>query len=118
MTDRNTITPVEVRAPRGARTLEIEWADGHTGLYPHRVLRGFCPCAHCQGHEGPIRYVPPPSEAALELADLEEVGQYAIRLAWGDGHATGIYSFRFLRALCTCRECAPPPEEERTFPRS
>ena len=35
----------------------------------------------------------------LELVGIEEVGNYAIQLAWGDGHATGIYSFRFLREL-------------------
>jgi DUF971 family protein len=118
MTADDTTTPVEVRAPRGARSLEIDWADGHTGIYPHRVLRGFCPCAHCQGHEGPIRYVPPPSEEVLALDDLQEVGQYAVRLSWADGHDTGIYSFHFLRALCCCRRCAPPAPEARSFPRS
>jgi DUF971 family protein len=117
MSEDPRTTPLEVRAPRGARTLEIQWADGHTGMYPHVVVRGFCPCAHCQGHEGPIRYRPPPSDTALELADLEEVGQYAVRMAWGDGHGTGIYTFRFLRALCSCRECDPPLPEQRTFPR-
>jgi DUF971 family protein len=111
--DRNT--PVELRAPREARQMEIDWADGHTGLYPHEVLRGFCPCAHCQGHEGPIRYVP---GGNLELQDIQEVGNYALQLAWADGHGTGIYTFRFLRALCSCSECLQgQPQTERTFPR-
>ena len=35
----------------------------------------------------------------LELRDLEQVGNYALGLTWADGHNTGIYSFRFLRAL-------------------
>jgi DUF971 family protein len=35
----------------------------------------------------------------LELRHLEQVGNYALGLTWGDGHDTGIYSFRFLRAL-------------------
>ena len=41
---------VAVRSPRGARVTEIDWGDGHKGVYPHAVLRGYCPCAGCQGH--------------------------------------------------------------------
>jgi DUF971 family protein len=115
MTDEEqTYTPVELRAPRGARMLEIDWADGHTGLYPHEVLRGFCPCAHCQGHEGPIRFKP---GGDLELTDIAEVGNYAVRLAWADGHSTGIYSFRFLRKLCSCSQCVTDSPTDRQFSR-
>jgi DUF971 family protein len=35
----------------------------------------------------------------LELREIEQVGNYALGLTWADGHKTGIYSFRFLRAL-------------------
>ncbi len=35
----------------------------------------------------------------LELRNLEQVGNYALGLGWGDAHDTGIYSFRYLRAL-------------------
>lgn len=123
MTEQDPITPTEIRAPRGARQMEIDWADGHTSLLPHTVLRGFCPCAHCQGHDGPIRFRPPEAREAAEpdpheLADLEPVGNYAVRLVWGDGHGTGIYSFRYLRQLCQCREHASSQgPEERTYPR-
>jgi DUF971 family protein len=90
--------PLEVRAPRGANVMEIDFEDGHRGVYPHDILRGFCPCAMCQGHQGPIRYVP---GGSTELMDLGEVGDYALRLTWADGHSTGIYTFRFLRDLCS-----------------
>ncbi len=92
-------TPVELRAPVGARLLEIDWSDGTSSAYRHAVLRGFCPCAHCQGHHGPIVWVEGAESAGLELTSIEPVGNYAVQLAWGDGHATGIYSFRFLREL-------------------
>lgn len=108
------LEPEEVRAPHGARQMEIDWNDGHRTLLPHRVLRGFCPCAECQGHDGPIRFR---DGGDLELVDLEPVGNYALRLVWGDRHATGIYSFRFLRELCCCQQCDPGPPEERSFPR-
>lgn len=93
------VEPVELRAPQGARVLEIEWSDGVTTRHPHAVLRGFCPCAHCQGHQGPILWAGDFEGQALEIGSLEEVGSYAIRIAWGDGHSTGIYTWRHLREL-------------------
>jgi len=88
--------PKGVRAPHGARDLEITWGDGKKIIYPHEILRGFCPCAGCQGHSGHIRFVPGQN---LDLRDLEQVGNYALGLTWADGHNSGIYSFRYLRAL-------------------
>ena len=93
---------LEVHAPRGARVMHAVFGDGHRGEYPHELLRGYCPCAQCQGHQGPVRFI---EGGDLELRDLEEVGNYGLRLTWGDGHGTGIYAFRFLRALCACVEC-------------
>ena len=104
----------ELRSPRGADTTEIDWSDGHRGVYPHAVLRGFCPCATCQGHEGPIKYR---AGGSLEIGDIEEVGNYALRFVWGDGHGTGLYSFRFLRVLCACDECAHGAMQDRIFSR-
>jgi DUF971 family protein len=95
------LSPTEVKAPHGARVLEIVWADGHRCAYPHRILRGFCPCAGCQGHSGRVRFQ---SGVNLELRDLEQVGNYALGLTWGDGHSSGIYSFQYLRRLCALIE--------------
>ena len=99
-----SITPTEVKAPHGARELAITWADGHRSLLPHEILRGYCPCATCQGHGNEIRFVPGGNQ---DLRDLEKVGSYALQLVWGDRHDTGLYTFRYLRALCQCPECAP-----------
>jgi DUF971 family protein len=114
MSVEEATTPLEVRAPRGGRTLQIDFADGHQAVYPHELLRGFCPCAQCQGHSGPIRFV---AGGDLELSEIAEVGNYALRLTWGDGHASGIYSFSYLRSLCACAACAPSDPAQRTFSR-
>jgi DUF971 family protein len=37
--------------------------------------------------------------ASFELRRWEYVGGYAIQPHWGDGHASGIYSFPYLRQL-------------------
>ena len=102
-TDPKT-TPTLLKAPHGARVMEITWADGHKSVLPHEVLRGYCPCATCQGHGGTIHFVP---GGNLELREIDEVGLYALQLTWGDRHSSGIYAFRYLRALCQCDECRP-----------
>jgi DUF971 family protein len=76
--------------------MDISWADGQRTTYPHEILRGFCPCAGCQGHSGTIRFQ---GGNNLELTEIERVGNYALGLTWGDGHNSGIYTFRFLRTL-------------------
>lgn len=35
------------------------------------------------------------------------VGAYAIRVAWSDGHDTGIYTYEWLRSVCPCPQCQP-----------
>lgn len=94
--------PLEIRAPEGARMMEVRWDDGVTTHHPHRLLRAFCPCAVCQGHTGRIVYlesVDDLPDEALVLRELGTSGSYALRMTWGDGHATGIYTFSYLREI-------------------
>ena len=93
--------PTGVKAPHGARIFEVTWADGHKCAYPHEILRGYCPCAGCQGHGGTIHFL---AGGNVELREIEQVGNYALGLTWGDGHASGIYTFPYLRVLCELLE--------------
>ena len=47
-------------------------------------------------YKGPDR---PLSPSAFELVRVETVGAYAAQPFWADGHATGIYSFDYLRRI-------------------
>ncbi len=70
--------------------------------HPHVILRGLCPCAHCQGHDPTLRWVEGTEslpKVALEIVDIEQVGNYALGLTWGDRHTGGIYTFEYLREL-------------------
>lgn len=109
---------LRIRSPRGARATEIDWGDGHKGIYPHAILRGYCPCAGCQGHSGTIKFVEA-NDAQLQLEDLAPVGNYALQLTWFDGHDSGLYSYKYLRQLCHCDECRPGPaqDDRRELPR-
>ena len=97
--------PTEIRAPRGESRLQIVWDDGRTTTYSHRLLRGYCPCANCQGHQGTLKFV---AGDFSDLLDIEEVGDYALRFVWPDC-STGIYSFPHLLALATLDEDALQP---------
>jgi DUF971 family protein len=67
------------------------------------MLRRACPCARCQGEPDAMgRVVKPLVElgvGAFQLRGFEMVGGYGLRLQWGDGHGTGIYSIAYLEKL-------------------
>lgn len=88
--------PVAIAAPHGARTFTIRWDGGLSDSLPHSILRGYCPCAGCQGHSGRIAYQ---AGRDLDLREVKAVGNYALALTWGDGHSSGIYSFDYLYRL-------------------
>jgi len=103
--------PIEVElladSGSGHPALKVAWDDGHQSLYPLRYLRGFCPCASCQGHgRGTWTFIP---VDAPQITGIEEVGNYALNIVWNDGakgpHTTGIYAFEILRQLCPCHDC-------------
>jgi DUF971 family protein len=90
--------------------LEIRWADGHQSRFPLPLLRSHCPCATCRADQekGPLRVLRGAVPGRLEALEVAPVGHYALRVAWNDGHQTGIYSFSLLRDLCPCGECRSP----------
>lgn len=88
--------PAHIKAPHGAKSLEITWPGGRRDVLPHTVLRGYCPCAGCQGHSGTIRFQ---QGGNLEIRELQPVGNYALGLRWGDAHDTGIFTFEYLWRL-------------------
>lgn len=94
--------PVEVRHESSARRLVVTWDDGHVSPFELDYLRSWCPCAMCQGHAPSTRYLDLHDQ---QLVRIDPVGNYALGLTWADGHSTGIYAFRWLRALCPCPAC-------------
>jgi DUF971 family protein len=95
--------PVEIHHMKEKGIVRITWSDGHVGDYPRQYLRGYCPCALCQGHDAAkVKYIEAPDAG---IAEIGAVGNYAIQFQWGDGHNTGIYTFDHLRSLCPCAQC-------------
>lgn len=82
--------------------LAIKWPDGVENFIPLEKLRRSCPCAGCKGetdilgnvYKSPEATLPP---TAFQLVRIAGVGGYAIQPVWADGHATGIFSFEYLK---------------------
>ena len=83
--------------------LALSFEDGTEMYLALPLLRRACPCAACQGEPDALgRVVRPTVEYgpnAFDLNKFEAVGGYALQLTWGDGHATGIFSFDYLKKL-------------------
>jgi DUF971 family protein len=94
--------PTEMNHIKARGVVRVTWDDGHVGEYEQTYLRGYCPCALCQGHGPQRRFIESPE---AQLMAIEPVGNYAVELHWRDGHSTGIYTFEYLRALCPCPQC-------------
>jgi len=87
--------------------ITIKWADGHLTTYAARDLRLSCRCAGCvEETSGRPLLDPAAVVSGVRANAIELVGQYAIKIDWSDGHATGIFRFRDLRAQCPCSDCA------------
>jgi DUF971 family protein len=105
-----------ILAPRrlfqaGERTLGVEWNDGHASRYEVRDLRLACPCAHCvQEWTGEVVLDPATIPQDVHPLDLEQVGNYGLKIRWSDGHDTGIYAWDRLRSFCGCEACGGPKD--------
>lgn len=93
--------------------VEIAWLDGHQSRYDFPYLRDQCPCAMCNDERqkkdadktkgGPLL---PMYKERVKARSAKPMGSYAIQIEFSDGHASGIFSFAFLRSICPCPECS------------
>ena len=99
--------------------LSIIWGDGHESIFLYEELRLECPCATCRqlrknSKSGKLPFkkqIPLGAKnASIRPLKLEPVGNYAFKFTWNDKHDTGIYTFEFLRNLCSCEACLPSSE--------
>jgi len=105
--------PTAIRNYNHDGRLEIDWSDGHRSTYSHECLRVKCPCASCRGHT-PDQAKTIAGKEAVRISRIEPVGNYALKIAFDDGHETGLYNLTELReAFCQCDEHVGPVGEGR-----
>jgi DUF971 family protein len=86
--------PEELRVQDSGALFKVTFDDGVVGALSAERLREASPSADKNRQ-------PPPSGQPLAIVEVEQMGNYAVRIGFNDGHNTGIYTWRLLRSLTT-----------------
>ena len=78
--------------------LTVEFACGPKYELSAELLRVMSPSAEVQGHSAEQR-VTVGRKRHVKIKDLRPVGTYAIRIAFDDGHDTGLFTWTYLQQL-------------------
>lgn len=84
--------------------LLLKWTDGKEISIGLEYLREQCPCANCKGETILLQPMRPAKRISsnpdmYKIKNIELMGNYAIKIFWGDGHNTGIYNWEYLNDL-------------------
>lgn len=102
---KTTFAPTQLKQ-LDPTTLGIRWSDGHDSIFQVRNIRLDCHCASCIDEWTRAKILKSESVPLdVKPRKIESVGRYALKIAWSDGHDTGIFTFEHLRTLCECPQC-------------
>jgi DUF971 family protein len=90
--------PTEVQLHQKSRVLEIAFDDGARFLLPCEYLRVYSPSAEVRGHS-PDEAVLQVGKEAVNITDLEQIGNYALKIYFDDGHKSGLFDWQYLYRL-------------------
>ena len=93
-----TPRPLEIRLKKDRRTLHVSFDNGEVVDLSAEFLRVMSPSAEVQGHSADQRQTVG-GKRNVEIISLEQVGNYAIRIAFDDLHDTGIFAWPYLLDL-------------------
>ena len=94
--------PLELRVNPERDVLTILFEDGRRYELGAEHLRVESPSAEVRGHGGGPKQIVTGKEN-VKIAQLEPVGNYAVRIIFDDGHDSGLYSWDFLAELGQAR---------------
>ncbi len=80
------------------KVLEIGFADGAHFRIPFELMRVYSPSAEVQGH-GPGQEVLQTGKRNVTIAEIEPVGNYAVKPTFSDGHESGLFTWEYLYFL-------------------
>lgn len=87
--------PESLTAHTGSGLLEIAYADGVAFRIPFELLRVYSPSAEVMGH-GPGQETLQVGKRDVGIQSIEQVGHYAIKPCFTDGHDSGLFSWDYL----------------------
>lgn len=90
--------PTAIRVRKSAKTVEVDFDSGEAFAIRAENLRVHSPSAEVKGH-GPGQGVLVLGKQDVTVVAAEPVGNYAVRLVFDDGHATGLFTWDTLYEL-------------------
>ena len=90
--------PTDIQLHQKSRVLEIVYDDGARFLLPCEYLRVSSPSAEVRGHS-PDEAVVQVGKEQVNITHLEQIGSYAVKIYFDDGHKSGLYDWRYLYQL-------------------
>ena len=90
--------PTELKLHQQSRVLEIAFDDGARFRLPCEYLRVYSPSAEVRGHT-PDQAKLQIGKEAVNIQDLQQVGSYAVKIIFDDGHKSGLYDWQYLYKL-------------------
>lgn len=90
--------PTEIKLREGGRFLAVSFESGQHHELSAELLRVESPSAEVKGH-GPGQETLQWGKRDVVITRVEPVGNYAVRLAFSDGHSTGIFTWVYLAEL-------------------
>lgn len=88
--------PREIATDTVDRVLTLRWPDRREQRIAHAELRRACACAECRRIRLDGHVVAASPDVAL--IDMHMMG-YGVQLIFSDGHARGIYPWRYLEQM-------------------
>jgi len=96
--DKNTTPQYEFDDEK----LSFTWPDGTRSVVKNLDLRADCGCAVCVDEysgEKLLKVEDLPKD--IKPTEITPLGNYALKITWSDGHASGIYPYKQIRKLET-----------------
>ncbi len=87
--------PTNISLSPNKAILTVEFDDGETFALDAELLRVESPSAEVQGH-GADQKTTPAGKRHVTIRAIEPVGHYAVRIAFSDGHDTGLFTWKTL----------------------
>jgi len=92
------LKPTEINFHKISRVLELSFEGGLNFKFTAEFLRVHSPSAEVKGH-GPGQETLQLDKHDVNIANIEPIGHYAIKIHFDDGHDTGLFSWTYLHDL-------------------
>ena len=109
---KETPTPESLTVHGQTKVLEIGFSDGAHFRIPFELMRVYSPSAEVQGH-GPGQEVLQTGKRHVTIAEIEPVGNYAVKPTLSDGHESGLFTWEYLYFLGDQQEALWKQYEDR-----